>query len=158
MNKMRWAVVIVAIVFAGVGFWGGTLYASSTKAETTATSRFGAGAAGFAGRTGGAGFTGATGDGTVGTVIALGNGTFTVQLPSSTSTTATTGTKLVLVDNATEIDELESVPVSNIKVGQSVTVAGSSNSDGSVTATSVMIRPATTRGAGAATQASTSGQ
>ena len=146
-----WAVIIV-IVVAGGAFWGGMTYAASQT--PTAASRFaGAGGAAFAGRTGAAGFAGAAGGGTVGTVIAIGSGTFTVQLPSSTSTTATTGTKLVLVDSATEIDELESVPVSNIQVGQSVTVAGTANSDGSVTASSVMIRPATTRtGTGVTTQ------
>jgi hypothetical protein len=153
MNKMYWVVIIAAVVFAGAGFWGGMTYASSQTPATTA-SRFG-GAAGFAGRGGGT-FAGATGGGTIGTVIALGNGTFTVQLPSSTSTTATTGTKLVLVGNTTEVDELESVPVSNIQVGQSVTVAGTANSDGSVTATSVMIRPAATRTG--TTQTSTTGQ
>ena len=146
MTKKAWIwAIIVVIVVAGGCFWGGMTYAASKT--PSAAARF-AGAGGtFAGRTGATGFGGATagGGGTVGTVIQVGNGTFTVQLPSSTSTTATTGTKLVLVDNATEIDELESVPVSNIQVGQTVTVAGTANSDGSVTASSVMLRPATTR-------------
>lgn len=153
MSKKAWIWgVIVIIVVAGAGFWGGMTYAQSSSSA----SRFsGTGGAGFAGRAGAGGFTGGTfaggagGGATVGTVIAVGNGTFTVQLPSSTSTTATTGTKLVLVDSATEIDELESVPVSSLQVGQTVTVSGTANSDGSVTASSVMIRPATTR-AGAA--------
>ena len=145
MNKMQWAVSIVAVVFAGAGFWGGMTYASS-KTPTT-ISRFGGGTA-FTGRAGGG-----TGGGTVGTVIQVGNGTFTVQLPSSTSTNATTGTRLVLVDNATQVDELQSVPVSNIQVGQTVTVAGTANSDGSVTASTIMIRPATRRAGGSASQA-----
>jgi hypothetical protein len=158
MNKMQWAVVIVAVVFAGAGFWGGMTYAAS-KTPAVSTSRFGTtGAAGFAGR-GGAGFAGAAGGATIGSVVQVGNGSFTVQLPSSTSTTATTGTKLVLVDNTTEVDELESVPVSNIQVGQTVTVAGTANSDGSITASSVMIRPATAgAGGGSAGATQTSGQ
>jgi hypothetical protein len=156
MNKMKWAVVIIAIVFAGAGFWGGMTYAASQSTSSTASRFAGAGAGTFAGR-GAAGFAGA-GGGTIGTVVQVGNGSFTVQLPSSTSTTASTGTKLVLVDSTTQVQELESVPVSNLQVGQTVTVAGSANSDGSVTASSVMIRPTTARGAGATTQASTSGQ
>jgi len=157
MNKKAWiTVVVVAVVVGGAAFWGGMTYAASKTTASTA-SRFAAGTAGFAGRTGAAGFSGAAGGGTVGTVVQVGSGSFTVQLPTSTSTTATTGTKIVLVDSATEIDELEAVPVSNLQVGQSVTVAGTSNSDGSVTASSVMIRPATTR-TGASTQTTTSGQ
>lgn len=141
MSKMKWAVVIIAIVFAGAGFWGGMTYAASQSTPSTASRFAGAGAGTFVGRGGAAGFAGAAG-GTIGTVVQVGNGSFTVQLPSSTSTTASTGTKLVLVDSTTQVQELESVPVSNLQVGQTVTVAGSANSDGSVTATSVMIRPA----------------
>lgn len=145
MSKKAWIWVIIGVIIvAGAGFWGGMTYA----AGKTSTSRTGAaafaGRAGAAGGFGGGAFAVAGGGGTVGTVIQVGNGTFTVQLPSSTSTTATTGTKLVLVSNSTEVDELETVPTSNIQVGQSVTVAGTANSDGSVTASSVMIRPAAT--------------
>lgn len=137
--------LVVAIVVAGASFWGGMTYAQSQRA-TTAASRFGAAGATFAGRTGAAFAGGGAGGGTIGTIIQIGSGTFTVQLPTSTSTTVTTGTKLVLVDNATQIQALETVPASSLQVGQTVTVAGSSNSDGSITATSVMVRPATTRG------------
>ena len=104
MNRNKWIAVIVAlIVVAGGAFWGGMTYAAS-KTPTVA-SRFGAaGAAGFAGRGGAAGFAGAAGG--AGThrdgQLQVGSGSFTVQLPTSTSTTATTGTKIVLVDNATE--------------------------------------------------------
>lgn len=161
MSKKAWIWVIVAvIVVGGAAFWGGMTYAQSAKSSSTA-SRYTAGS-GFAGRTGAAGFSGgsfAAGGATVGTVVQVGSGTFTVQLPTSTSTTATTGTKLVLVDNATEVDELEAVPTSNIQVGQSVTVAGTANSDGSITASSVMIRPSTARaGASGSTGTQTSSQ
>lgn len=155
MNRKAWIWgIIVVIIVAGAGFWGGMTYAA-TKTPTV-SSRFGGAAGAFAARGGASGaFGGAAGGGTVGTVVQVSNGSFTVQLPTSTSTTAATGTKLVLVDSATEVDELETVPVSNIKVGQSVTVAGASNSDGSVTASSVMIRPATTRTGGTSSTGAT---
>lgn len=158
MSKKAWIWVIIAvIVVAGGSFWGGMTYAQS-KTASAATTRFGSGASTFATRGGFGGTAGAAaGGGTIGTVIQVGNDTFTVQLPSSTSTTAATGTKLVLVNSSTELDELESVPFSNLQVGQTVTVAGAANSDGSITASSVMIRPATTRtgsASGATTQTS----
>jgi hypothetical protein len=159
MSKKMWVwAVIIAILVAGAAFWGGMTYAQSQR-TSTAASRFGAAGTAFAGR-GGAGFAaGGAGGGTVGTVIQVGNGTFTVQLPSSTSTTATTGTKLVLFDDATQVQELETVPTSNIQVGQTVTVTGSANSDGSITATSVMVRPSTTRsGSTGSTATPTTGQ
>jgi hypothetical protein len=145
MSKKVWVWGIVgAIIVAGAAFWSGMTYAESQR--STVTSRLGTASATFAGR-GGAGFAvGGAGGGTIGTIIQVGNGTFTVQLPTSTSTSATTGTKLVLVDNATQIQALETVPVSTLQVGQTVTVAGATNSDGSITASNIMIRPAARTG------------
>lgn len=147
MTKKTWILAIIAVVVVGGGsFWGGMTYAQNSQASS-ASSRFAASGS-FAGRSGAGGFAGAGGGATAGTVVQVGTGSFTVQLPYSTSTTATTGTKLVLVNSVTQVDELESVPVSNIQVGQSVTVTGTSNSDGSVTASTVMVRPSATGGSG----------
>ena len=146
-KKMTWMLalgVVAALVCFGAGY-----YVPHPSATTAARSGFTATGT-FVGRTGAGTGAAAFGGGTVGSVVAVGNGTFTVQLPTSTSTTASTGTKLVLVNNSTEIDELETVPASNIQDGQTVTVAGTTNSDGSITASSVMIRPATTRTTGSA--------
>jgi hypothetical protein len=139
MSKMWVWAVVGAIVVAGVAFWGGMTYAQNQRATTA--SRFGAAGTTFAGRGTGT-FTGGAGGGTIGTIIQVGNGSFVVQLPNSTSSTATTGTKLVLIDNATQIQALETVPSSTLQVGQTVTIAGATNSDGSITASNVMVRPA----------------
>jgi len=157
MNKKMWIIVIVvAIVVGGAGFWGGMTYAQNQA--TSARTAF-AGGAGLAGRTGAAGFAGrgaaGAGGATFGTVISISPTSFTIQLPASTSTTATTGTKIVLYDSSTQIQQLQTVPASNLAVGQSVTVAGTANSDGSVTATSVQIRPAGTGRPGGAAQTPT---
>ncbi len=150
MNNMRWTIVAVAVVFAGAGFWGGMTYAANVAPATSKLP--GAGGVTFRTRDGSGG--GPFGSATIGTVIKTGNGSFNVQLPNSTSTGATTGTKLVLVSASTQVDELQSVPASNVRVGQTVTVAGSANSDGSITASSIMIRPATARDSGANSSAS----
>jgi hypothetical protein len=140
MNKNAWIVaVVVALVFGGGGYYFG---------KQSATSATPTGAAAYAGRTGATGRTGSFaggagfGGGTTGTIISTGNGTLTIQMAASTSTTATTGTKIVLFDTSTMVNELESVPASTLAVGQSIVVTGTANSDGSVTATSIQVRPA----------------
>ena len=144
MNKNAWiTVVVVALVVGGGGFYAGEKYqAGQAPAATTGAGTFaGRGAGGFAGRTGGAG-----GGATFGTIVAMDASSITVQLPTSTSTAATTGSKVVLYDSSTQVQELQSVSPSSLSVGQSVTVAGTTNSDGSVTAQSIQIRPANGRG------------
>ena len=147
MNKTIITAIAVAIVFGGGGYYFGKQSAASATPS---------GAAAFAARAGGAGRTGAFGGAgggfAAGTIIATGNGTMTIQMPASTSSTATTGTKIVLFDNSTQVSELQSVPASNLAVGQSITVTGTTNSDGSVTATSIQVRPAGARGPSAAAQ------
>jgi hypothetical protein len=152
MNKNSWIVVIViAIVVGGAGFWGGMTYAQNqAPSARTAFTGAAAGRAGFAGRAGGT-----AGGATFGTIISIDPTSITIQLPASTST-ATSGTKIVLYDSSTQIQQLQSVPASNLVVGQSVTVTGAANADGSVTATSIQIRPTGAGRAGSGTP--TSGQ
>jgi hypothetical protein len=75
----------------------------------------------------------------------------TIQLPNSTSTSATTGTKIVLFDTNTSVTEMKNVDPSTLTVGQGVVVSGTANSDGSLTATTIQVRPTGARGAGAGT-------
>jgi len=138
MNKSLVSGIIVAVVFAGAGFWGGMTYAQSKT--TSARSAF-TGGGNFAGR--GAGGAGGrfAGGATFGTIIAMDPTSITIQMPTSTSTTATTGTKIVLYDSSTQVQELQTVSATNLKVGQMVMVAGTANSDGSVTASMIQVRP-----------------
>jgi hypothetical protein len=145
MNRTAWiTVVVVALVVGGGGFYAGETYqagqAPAARTGSAFAGRTGTGAAGFAGRAV------AGGGATFGTIVAKDASSITVQLPSSTSTTATTGSKVVLYDSSTQVQELQSVAASGLTVGQSVTVTGTANSDGSITAQSIQVRPATTRG------------
>jgi hypothetical protein len=154
MTKNTWiTALVVAIIFGGGGYYFGTQHASSAAPG---------GAAAFAGRTGGTGNAagrfgaGASGGGfTTGTIISTGSGTMTIQLPSSTSTSATTGTKIVLSN--TTVTEMKNVDPSTLAVGQDVVISGTANSDGSLTATSIQVRAART-GAPTGAGAPTSGQ
>jgi len=126
------------IIFGGAGFWGGMTYAQSKA--TSARAAF-AGGAGFGGRVGGAGRAGATGGGAAfGTILSKDATSITVQLMTGTSTTST-GSKIVLYDTSTQIGKMVTGSGSDLTVGQNVTVAGTANSDGSITAQSIQIRP-----------------
>lgn len=145
MNKNTWIIaVVVAIVFGGGGFWGGMTYAQSQR------SSFG-GAGGFAGRAGGAAAVrtgaGAGSGATFGTILSVSPTSITIQLPTATTTSAASGTKIVLYDTSTQVQELQSVSVSNLAAGQTVTVMGTANSDGSITAQTIQVRPAGRTGA-----------
>lgn len=137
MNKISWIVAIAtAVVFAGGGVWGGMSYGGNQKPSYSGGNFASRGATGatFVAR-GGA-------SATIGTVLSVGNGSVTIQLPTSTSTTAQTGSKIVLYDASTQIEEMQNVAPSALKAGQNLIVSGGANSDGSITASSIQIRPA----------------
>lgn len=142
-NKTMGMGVIIAIVFAAGGFYGGTTYAGSKTATRSATGSFAGGQ--FAGRTGAAGVQARGGTNAVfGTVIAKDATSITVQLggPGATSTNGTnTGSKIVLLDSNTQIDKTVPGAATDLTVGTAVTANGTANSDGSITATNVQIRP-----------------
>jgi len=155
MNNTIIVGIVAAVVFGGGGYYLGMQKASSSTTAATATG------AAFAGRgAGGAGrFGGAAGGGfTGGTILSIGDGTMTIQMAASTSTSATTGTKIVLFDTTTQVSEMQTVAPSALTVGQNVTVTGSTNSDGSLTATSIQVRPARTGGLERPATAPTTGQ
>lgn len=128
--------IIGIVVVGGAGFWGGMAYANSqTPArESLAGGTFtrGAGGAGgaFAGRTG------AGGGITAGQIVSSGNGSITIQAATGSST------QLVLVGNSTQILKTAAGSMSDLSVGAAVTVTGTSNSDGSLSAQTIQIRPA----------------
>ena len=144
MNKNAWiVVVVVALVVGGGGFYAGTTY----QANQTPANRFAGGAGTFAGRTG---TRGGAGNGAVfGTVIAKDSNGITLELggPNATSTNGTaSGTRIVLINDSTQVGKMVAGTANDLSVGTSVTVAGTPNSDGSLTATSVQIRPSSGRG------------
>lgn len=130
--------VIVLIIAAGGAFWGGMSYAQSQA--SAARSSFAAGAGGsFAGRTGTR--TGAAAGGLVaGQIVSSGNGSISIQMQNSSSS------EIVLIGSNTQILKTVSGSASDLTVGANVTVTGTTNSDGSISATSVQIRPAGTAG------------
>jgi len=141
-TKLIAGVVVGALVIGGGSFYGGMQYANQARASergqfATFTGRGGAGAGA---RFGG----GASGGFTAGTIVAMDPTSITVQLggPNASSTNGTaSGSKIVLYNGSTQIGKFTAGTAKDLAVGDSVTIMGSANSDGSITAQNIQIRP-----------------
>jgi hypothetical protein len=140
MTSKQWVIlVVVAIVFAGGGFFGGVKYQQAkTPAATAArTGQFG-GAGGSFRRTGG----GANGASFItGQVLSVSGSTATIKLMSG-------GSQIAVLAPSTQYREAVDGTAADMTVGSQVTITGTTNSDGSLTAQSIQIRAATSTPSG----------
>jgi hypothetical protein len=138
MNTKQWiALAVVAVVFAGGGFFGGMKYQQSKMSVRAA------GMAGLRGQAFGAGGRGATAGSQFlnGMVLSKDAQSFTVK-------TQTGSSKIVFYSGSTSINKTVGGTAEDIIVGNQIVVTGSTNSDGSLTAQNVQIRAATSTPAG----------
>ena len=139
-NKKIVSTIIGIIVLVGV-FYGGMAYG---KSQTTIASVAGAGAR--TGQFGGAGRSGnriAGGGFVTGQIISKDATSVTVQLtnPDPTDTTSGSGSKIVFFDPSTAISKTATGSTNDLTTGTQVVITGTTNTDGSVTAKSIQIRP-----------------
>ena len=121
--------IVVLLVVGGGSFYWGMSYGKTQSASSATALR-----ASFAGRTG---RTGTTGGGFVsGSIISSDATSITLQLPNNA------GSKIVLYSSTTQINKMVSGSASDLTNGTNVSITGTTNSDGSVTAQSIQIRPA----------------
>lgn len=127
--------VILILVGLGVGFFGGFEY-RNYQIKKLGTRVLGANGTRFvAGRNGGQNGQGMMFRGGVaGSIISIDAGSMTVKLTDGS-------TKIVLFSGSTTYANTVSATQSDLKTGDNVLVIGSTNSDGSVTATNVQINP-----------------
>lgn len=118
-NNLMMTVVLV-VVFAAAGFYGGTMYQKNQLGR-------------FTNGTGGAGRRMGGGQ-TVGTILTLDSGTMTVKLNDGSS-------KIVLVTKSTIFSKSAPALATDLKVGDRVAVFGATNSDGSINAVNVSLNP-----------------
>jgi hypothetical protein len=122
--------VIALLVVAGGTFYGGMVYAqqSAAAARTAALAQYGG--ARFAGgaRTAGGGVT-------AGQIIAKDATSITVQMQNGS-------TEIALIGSGTQVMKTTSGTLDDLSIGTNVAVTGTTNPDGSMTATAVQIRPA----------------
>ena len=127
------AIIIGVVVIGGGAFYGGMQYA---KAGTPTRGANGARSAQFGGTAGGRNGQGGPGGFTGGQIIAKDDKSITVQSRDGSS-------KIVFVNTNTPVMKSVAGSVSDLKSGEQITVIGTANSDGSITADSLQIRPAT---------------
>jgi len=129
-KKIIIKIIIVAVIAAGIGFYGGMKYGQETVTGQRSQPANGFAMMGRGGRVAGqnAGFAG-------GQIIAKDATSITVKLQDGSS-------KIVFVSNSTAVMKSVQGSSSDLTVGENITVVGSTNSDGSITSQSVQIRPA----------------
>ncbi|MCX6809361.1 MAG: DUF5666 domain-containing protein [Candidatus Berkelbacteria bacterium] len=130
--------VVVAVVFAAGGFFGGIQYQKSKTpsrqngfpSDFPGATGMRAGGATGQGRTGGAG----RGGFTAGDVISKDDKSITVKNTDGS-------TKIVYFSDSTTVTKNETGSKDDVAVGKKVSVMGTANSDGSVAATNIQIQP-----------------
>lgn len=149
MNKII-GMIVGAVVIAVVFFYGGMLYAGhqASGARAQFAGQFGGrGGAGGAGGRGG----GAAGGFTIGSIVSMDATSITLALPGNG------GSKVIFFSPSTAIEKPTTVDASQLSSGENVMVMGTANSDGSITAQSIQVRPAGFGGRGATSTPSSGG-
>lgn len=136
-TKYTWGIIIAIIVVAGGSFYGGMAYAQSVRQAT----RTGNPNAQFMAAGGGIGGTRTafrSAGATAGEIIAKDATSVTVKMQDGS-------TKIILTPSGTEVMKSVAGTAADLSLGTNVSVIGTANSDGSVTAQNVQIRPQGTR-------------
>jgi len=128
-------VIIIVIVIAAVAFYGGMQYQKTQTRASFASGANGQFARRFGQGGGGQGGFGGGANGMMpvrGQVVSSGNDSVTVKLNDGSS-------KIVNLTSKTQISKTTTGSVSDLKSGETVTAIGSTNSDGSITAQTVLV-------------------
>jgi len=139
-NKKIVFIVVGIIVLIGV-FYGGMTYGQSkatTTANTANASRAGQFGRNVGGRASGGGFVS-------GEILSKDATSIIVKLNNNdpTSTTNGTGSKIIFFDASTTVSKMAAGSINELATGTQISITGTANPDGSVTAKSIQIRPQT---------------
>ena len=126
--------IIITTIVAAAIFYSGFSYGQSVASSGASTSAYGGARVTRTGATAGAGFAG--GSAAVGTVVSSDSSSVTVALKSGGSVVAFYSTSTPITDTTVGTQ-------GDLSEGANVTVLGTANSDGSITANSIQIRQAT---------------
>lgn len=131
MKKILPIIIVALVVVAGGAFYGGMEYAQSK----TIARNFGQGNQQRFQGPGSNTSSSQSGSGmTNGDIIAKDDKSITVKLQNGSS-------KIIFYSDATQVGKFTSGTASDLAVGETATINGQTNSDGSITAQSIQIRP-----------------
>jgi hypothetical protein len=127
-----WVIIAIAAL-AGGFFWGKSAGGSSSTAGRAEAGRFafGSSTTAFAGR----GAAGAVGGFTTGQVLSINANSLTLQLANGNS-------ENVFFSSSTQVIVPQPTSIASVQTGTTVMVSGATNSDGSVTASTIQLRNA----------------
>jgi len=138
-NKKIIVCVVVCLLIAGASFWGGMSYGKSTSNKNSFVNRQGSfnqnGIGAQGGRMMGQNIRGGNGGGfTSGEIISKDDKSMTIKLRDG-------GSKIVLFSDSSKFEKTVDGSISDIIAGKNVMVTGTTNPDGSISATSIQMRP-----------------
>jgi hypothetical protein len=139
MKKEILVPIVVALVVGVLAFWGGNVYSKKSLAKTmmgqgqrqggVGQNRFGNGQPGMMGSRIGNGANLANGE-----IVSKDDKSITIKLRDG-------GSKIIFLSGTTAINKSAAGTIDDLKVGTQVTATGTTNTDGSVSAQMVQIRP-----------------
>lgn len=145
-NKKIIVSVVICLVVALLSFRGGMIYAGNNLKKASANRQGVFSQNGFSGQNGGVRgngmMRGGAGGGLVsGKVLSVDANSMTVALGNGGPQGTQSGSKIVLFSPTTKVEKTVDGIVADVVVGKQVMITGTTNPDGSVSATSVQIRP-----------------
>ena len=121
------ALIVIIIIIAG-SFYGGMLYSKNQNARSFNNGTFQT-RINRAGGVNGSNFIS-------GNIISKDSSSITLQIPNNG------GSKIIFYSGTTQISKFAAGTADDLATGTTVSVTGTTNSDGSITAQSIQIRPA----------------
>ncbi len=142
MNKITSVIVSAVVLIVGIGsFYGGMKYdqnKNSHLGKGLDQARFQQMGGNGANRTGGA----QSGGLVSGDIISQDDKSVTIKLRDARLPDGQGGSKIIFLSASTSISKMAPGLVQDLKVGQQITVTGTTNQDGSITAKSIQMQPA----------------
>lgn len=146
LNQVIAGGVAIAIAFLAGGYYVGKTFGGSSGPRGQFAGQFGGGGGSRSGGVNGRNMNGFAS----GTILSADQNSITVQLGGQGAATngSSTGSRIVLLSQTTQVGKFSNGSASDLSVGQDVMVTGTPNSDGSITAQQIQIRPAGMTGPG----------
>ncbi|KKR04055.1 MAG: hypothetical protein UT30_C0013G0016 [Candidatus Uhrbacteria bacterium GW2011_GWF2_39_13] len=139
MKKILLSVIATVVIVGGGAFFGGMQYATSQTPDMgDLASRFGnfdpSQRLGMSGGPGGFARSQADGGFVSGEILSMDAESMTIKLPDG-------GSKLIFFSDVSKINKMTEGSLADLATGTTITVTGTSNDDGSVTASTFQILP-----------------